>query len=209
MSEATSTTQTAVDTTKAPAVQGATDDSARNDGDDLDKLLAEFDDSKPKAPPEPAKPEPKTGAADDLRALTDEVRGLRSERQQETFRRDMDATIKDVRGNLDPEFFDDTFVESWMDARARQDPRLSTAWNNRHANPKAFAKVKDQLGRDFVKKYGKLPDKQATEDREAVTAAVRGASSRAPEGKPPDFAGMSNAQFREEHKKLYGYYPSV
>ena len=29
---------------------------------------------------------------------------------------------------IDPEFFDDTFVESWMDAQARQDPRLADAW---------------------------------------------------------------------------------
>ena len=199
------TTQTAVETTKPPAQPGGAEAGARNDGDDLDKLLAEFDDgSQPKPPPEPAKPEPKPGAADDLKALADEVRGLRTERQRETFRRDMDAAIKDVRGNLDPEFFDDTFVESWMDAQARQDPRLAAAWAQRHDNPKQFAKVKETLGRQFAKKYGKLPDKQATEDREAVTAAVRGASTRVPEGKAPDYSKMSPAEFQAEKDRLFG-----
>lgn len=205
------TTQTAVDTPQTPAQPGATAPDARNDGDDLDRLLSEFDESgRARTPPAPAQPATTTGAADtDLRALADEVRGLRTERQQETFRKDMDTTIKDVRGNLDPEFFDDVFVESWMDAQARLDPRLASAWANRHANPKQFAKVKESLGRTFAKKYGSLPDKAATEDREAVTAAVRGASTRAPEGKAPNFAGMSNQEFREAHKKEYGYYPSV
>jgi len=210
MSEA-QTTQTAVDTTKTPAEPGVTADSARTDGDDLDQLLSEFDESgRARATPEPARPATNADAANpDFKALADEVRGLRTERQQETFRKDMDTTIKDVRGNLDPEYFDDVFVESWMDAQARLDPRLASAWANRHANPKQFAKVKESLGRTFVKKYGSLPDKQATEDREAVTAAVRGASTRAPEGKAPDFGKMSNHEFREAHKKEYGYYPSV
>jgi hypothetical protein len=196
------TTQTAVDTTKTPAVPGAEVAGARNDGDDLDKLLADFDDSK-KAPPEPAKPEP-TGADHDLKAVLDEVRGLRTERQQETFRKDMDTTVKDVRGNLDPEFFDDVFVESWMDAQARQDPRLAQAWANRHANPKQFQKVVDTLGRSFVKKYGNLPDKAATEDRDAVAHAVRGASTKAPPEKAPDFSKMSPGEFQAEKDRMFG-----
>ena len=198
--------QTVVDDTNASAKPDAEVENAR-EGEDFDKLLAEYDE-KSKPSPEPTKPE-QTGATDDLKALADEVRGLRTERQKETFRRDMDSTIKNVRGNLDPEFFDDGFIEAWVDAEARKDTRLSVAWAQRHDNPKQFQKVVDMLGRNFVKKYGKLPDKQATEDREAVTAAVRGASTKAPEGKAPDFSGMNNAAFREEHKKLYGYYPSV
>lgn len=203
MSEET-TQQTVVDETNAPATPGAEATSARTDGDDLDKLLAQYDDeNKPKATPEPAKPEQKTGTADNDLVLR-EVRALREERQQENYRRDMDKTIKDVRGNLDPEFFDDTFVEAWMDSQARNDPRLATAWANRSANPKQFAKVVETLGRAFTKRYGKLPDKQATEDREAVTAAVRGASTKAPVGQPPDYAKMSPAEFQAEKDRLFG-----
>ena len=203
MSEA-QTTQTAVDTTKTSAEPDVAADSARNDGDELDKLLSEFDSSKTTQPPATAQPEQNTGAADDLKALTDQVKGLLSETAQVKFRQDMDVTIKNVRGDLDPEFFDDTFVESWMDAQARQDPRLAAAWANRHANPKQFGKVVDTLGRTFVKKYGKLPDKAATEDREAVTAAVRGASTKAPPDTPPDLSKMSNAQFEAEKDRLFG-----
>lgn len=210
MSEA-QTTQTAVDTTTAPAQPGATAPDARNDGDDLDRLLSEYDESgRARTPPEPARPATNADTANpDLRALADEVKGLRTERQQETFRRDMDAMTKNVRGDLDPEFFDDSFMEAWIDKQARDDPRLLQAFANRHANPKQFQKVVDTLGRSFNKRYSKLPDKSATEDREAVTAAVRGASTRAPEGKAPDYGKMSNQEFREAHKKEHGYYPSV
>lgn len=203
------TTQAAVDDTKASAKPDAAVDSARNDGDELDKLLAEFDDSKPKAPPEPAKPEPKAGEADDLKAAKDEVLSARDEIRQERFKKDMGETIAEVRGDLPTDYFDDHFVQAYIDSRAAADPRLSKAWVERHSNPQAFKRVKGALAREFASKYGKLPDKQATEDREAVTAAVRGASTRAPEGKAPDYAGMSNAEFREAHKKDYGYYPPV
>ena len=207
MSEA-QTTQTAVDTTKTPAEPGVAADGARTDGDDLDELLSKFDSDTTRPTPEPAKPEP-TGEASDLKAVLDEVRELRTERNKETFRKDMDAMTKTVRGNLDPEFFDDTFMEAWIDKQARDDPRLLQAFGNRHANPKQFQKVVETLGRSFNKRYSKLPDRQATEDREAVTAAVRGASTKAPEGKAPDYSGMNNAEFREAHKRDFGYYPPV
>jgi len=204
------TTQTAVDATQAPATPGATADSARNDGEELDKLLSEYDQSnKTSSTPEPARPE-STGTADtDLKALADEVRGLRTERQKETFRKDMDAMVKNVRGNLDPEFFDDVLVESWIDAQARQDSRLLQVFANRHDNPKQFAKIVDTLNRNFARKWSKLPDKGATEDRAAVAAAVRGASTTAPPEKPPEYASKSNTEFRNEVREKYGYTPKV
>jgi hypothetical protein len=199
----THNTQTAVDATKTPAEPGVAGNDAQVNGDELDTLLSEFD--KTAAPPAAAASSPAQAAGtDDLKALADEVRGLRTERQQETFRRDMDVTIKNIRGDLSPEFFDDRIVEAWVDAEARADPRLSQAWNDRHTNPKGFQKVVDTLGRKFASKYGKLPDKQATDDREAVTAAVRGASTRAPEGQAPDYSKMNDREFLAEKDKLLG-----
>jgi hypothetical protein len=194
------TTQAAVDTTKTPAVPGVAGESARNDGDDLDTLLAEYDESRPKASPEPARPEP-TGEADTTRKP--ETDPAISQVQRYIFRQDMDKTIKNIRGNLDAEFFDDAFVESWIDTQAKGDHRLGLAWANRHNNPKQFAKVEEMLGRTFAKKYGKLPDKQATEDREAVSHAVRGASTRAPEGTAPDMTRLTDQEFQAEKDRLF------
>ena len=200
MSEDT-TQQSVVDDTKAPAVQGDAVDSARDDGkDDLDTLLSQFEDK----PAPVTQPVPTASGGDDLKVLAEQVKGMVSEHQQQVFRRDMTETVKTVRGELDAEFFDDRFVEAWMDAQAREDPRLAKAWTERHANPKQFSKVVETLGRSFHKKYGKLPDKGATDDREAVSAAVRGASTKAPEGKAPEFGRMNDAEFRDTVYKEYG-----
>lgn len=197
--------QAVVDETKAPAQPGAAGPDARDEGDDLDKLLAEYGESQ-KSPP--AQPEPKAGTGD-LQALLEPIKGELNEYRQHRFRQDMDKTLHSVRGDLDSAYFDDTFVESWIDAEARKNPGLGQAWANRHAEPKKFEKVVDALGRSFAKKYGTLPDRSATADRAAVTAAVRGASTKVPEVRPPDFTGMNNNEYREEHKKLYGYYPNI
>ncbi len=206
MSEAT-TEQTAVDATKAPAVPGVTDgQDARKEGDDVDALLNEFQASTktPEPTPQP-KPEQKAGTD----ATTSQPDSGVAEVRAYIRKQDMDKTVKAIRGDLDPDRHDDRIIEAWLNVRATEDPRLAAAWVNRHNNPVAFDKIVANLGREYTKKYGSLPDKQATEDREAVTAAVRGASHKAPEGKAPDFAGMNNAEYRAEHKKLYGYYPQV
>lgn len=201
MSEAA--TQAAVDEPKVPAQPGTEVTSARKD-DDLDTLLNEFDTEQPKPSPTVATPEPKTEAADESKVVLEQMRGVLSEHQQRQFRQDMNETVKNVRGDLDPEFFDDDFVEAWLDARARKDTRLQAAWNNRHAKPKEFQKIVEGLGSDFTKKHGKMPDKNATEDRAAVADAVRGSSTSAPAGKAPEYSKMTPGEFQAEKDKLFG-----
>lgn len=202
MSEVQNTQPVVTDTDTKP-LAGSEVTNARNDGDDLDTLLNAYDEQVTKPPATP-KPEPKPGAELDLKATLEQVKGFVSEANAERFRRDMDKTIKDVRGELNPDVVDDGLVEAWIDAEARKDPRLSKAWVNRNDNPRQFEKVKTELGKKLANKFSKLPDKQATEDREAVTAAVRGASTRTPEGKAPDYGKLSEADFQKEKDKLFG-----
>lgn len=205
----TTTTQTAADTTNPPATPGGAEPGAQTDGDALDKLLKEFDSQTAPATATTNPPAPQQDTGADLKTIADEVRALRTERQQETFNRDMADTVGKIRGDLDPEVFDDALVRGYVDARAGQDPRLAQAWVNRHTNPKAFNRVVDQIGREFRDKFSKLPDRAATEDHAAVTAAVRGTSTKAPEGKAPNYAGLSNPEYREAIKRDYGFDPGV
>ena len=199
-------TQPVADTANDQVKPGSETSGAR-DTDDLDSLLSEFEQGT--KPSEPVKPEPKPGADNDLKALTEQVRGLMTATAQQQARQDMEKAIKAVRGEFDPNVFDDTLVEAWMDAQARTDPRLASAWQNRAANPKQFDRVLQGLGKNFQKKFSSLPDKNATEDREAVTAAVRGASTKVPEGKAPAFGNMSNAEYRKSVKDQFGFDPGV
>jgi hypothetical protein len=202
MSEAN--TQPVVEDVQTPAQPGAATDNARID--DLDAALKEFDTATTtSSPPEP-KPAVAPAAADDV---SKRVETLEKTLAEERFQKNIQPVLQKIRGDVPAEVFDDDELIAWMDARAKKDQRLQNAWVNRDRNPQAWDRVVEGLGRDFGKKFSPRVDERATADREAVTAAVRGASNRAPEGKAPDYAGMSNAEFREAHKRDYGYYPPV
>jgi hypothetical protein len=47
-----------------------------------------------------------------------------------------------------------------------------------------------------------FPDKDATEDRMAVSAAVRGTSTTAPAETPPNYGAMTDAEFEAEKKRI-------
>jgi hypothetical protein len=202
MSEAN--TQPVDEQVQTPAQPGAATDTARID--DLDAALKEFDTATTTSSP----PEPKpTTTTNDDPGLAARLATLERERADERFRSAITPIVQKVRGDVPPDVFDDDEVIAWMDARAKKDPRLQSAWTNRDKNPAAWDRVVENLGREFGKKFTPRVDESVTADRHAVTAAVRGASNRAPEGKAPDYAGMSNAEFREAHKRDYGYYPPV
>ena len=213
--------QAVVETANAEAKPLVEDTSAR-DNDDLEKLLSEYEKPKEEARAEsdngPSKPKPEQTpeAGHDLGKVLDRLNTWEEERKADRkreaelqFRTDMDKTIKEVRGDLDPNTLDDVFVEAWLDARARNDHRLAQAWAERYSDPKKFGRVVEKLGQEFSRKFEFMPDKNATEEREAVTAAVRGASTKAPESKPPDFKGMTNNEFADHVAKEHGFRPEV
>lgn len=199
--------QAVVEDANAQAAPDAAAVNARDDGSDLDSILSTFD-QETKKPDAVAAPTPgqKPDATLDQNALA-EVRGAVNEIAAFRYTRDMESTIKSVRGNLDPEIFDDTLVEGWINAQATRDPRLTQAWNARTQNPKQFEKVVQGLSKSFGQKFSKLPDKQATEDREVVAAAVRGTSTKAPEGKAPSYGNLGNNDFADQVEKDFGFRP--
>jgi hypothetical protein len=204
MSEDT-TKQPVVDGTPASATPEANVDSARNNGDDLDSLLAQFNEQAEPARTEPVSPQPpatqqQTGAPPQPDPLT-----LRLAQRIE--REDIGKLVKEVKGDLD---YDDELVEAWVHSQANKDKRLVKAWEEREANPQTFQTIAKGLAREFAKRASKRADPQVTEDRNAVAAAVRGASThRAPESTPPNYAQQSNAEYRRSVREQYGFDPGV
>jgi hypothetical protein len=197
--------QPVVDTADAQAkpVADATD-SARKDVDDLDSLLAEFDQGT-KKPDTVSSPDTKPTLPD---ALAQDVQALKSQAQewaQEKNKRAIAETVDDIRGDVPKEVFDDEMVEAWLDAQARRDPRLAQAWLQREQNSQKWGKVKAELGRQLAKKAGSLPDRNATDDREAVAAAVRGASAKAAVEPAPNFGAMTDAELRKYNREHFGF----
>jgi hypothetical protein len=191
--------QPVVDETQASAAPDVTVDSARNDGADLDSLLAQFETEAKK--PEPVSP-PQTRQQQPAQ-VDPNVSRLLSRFDRE----DLAKLVNVVKGDLD---YDEDIVEAWIDTQARKDPRLQRAWLEREGNPKAFEQIARELSKSFAKRTAKRPDPALTEDREAVVAAVRGASThRAPESQPPAFGSLSNGEFRNEVRSRYGFDPGV
>lgn len=210
MSEAQDT-QPVVKLTDAQPQAGAEVVDARTEGGDLETLLKTYDEQVPSPAATPPQPAQSQATDPDLKALAGEVQQMKSfvnEAQNLRFKHDMSETVTAIRGDLDPEVFDAPLIQGWLDAQAQQDPRLAKAWMERHANPKQFEQVKTALAKNFAKKFSSLPDRQATEDRETVAAAVRGASTRTPEDKPANYAGMSNNDAAADIEKKYGYRPN-
>lgn len=199
--------QAVVEKTDAGAQPPAEGADARATGDDLDSLLSQFDaTATPKTEPKPAPEQAKGAAQIDPDKIAEQVRA--SIDAETRLKADITSTVKTIRGELDPEVFDDAFVESWLDTQARNDPRLAQAWRDRHAKPAEFRRVAEQLGKKLAGKFSKLPDKSATEDREAVTEAiVRGSQQTAPERKPADFSKQNNREFADQVEKDFGFRP--
>jgi hypothetical protein len=175
--------------------------AAQDKGPDLSELLNEFTQSTaPVTQPQP-EPQKTTETAVDVEARK-ELASLR-------FDRDIKPVIATVRGDIPKEVFDDFEVQGWLDAKARKDPRLQKAWDNRESNPAAWGKVEKALSAEFAKKFQKLPDPNVTEDVAAVTAAVRGASKQAPPAQQPNLGKLSRAEFRKHVMETHGYDPGV
>lgn len=197
----TEDTQAVVDEAKTSAKPDVKADNAQDKGgDDLDTLLDQFKQEQPEPEAKPkTEPEQKldTGAVKRLETLEKTL-------AEERFQRSIQPVLKRVRGDIPAEVLGDDEILDLLDGRAKRDPRLQQAWLNRDKNPAAWSKIEQNLGRELSKKFSKLPDQGATDDREAVAAAVRGASTKAPEGKPPDFSKMSDNQFQAEKEKMFG-----
>jgi hypothetical protein len=206
MSEAN--TQPVVEDVKTPAQPGAETDNARPDGD-LDALLAEYDSAtKPdQQQPQPDQQPAAVGDQDIKKLVSEEVsRELQLERKKAEVQQGYDKLLDFIQTETG---IGRRVVRGWIEEMAKEKPELASLYFGAKTDAER-ARVMNSLAREFRKETSITQvDERATADREAVTAAVRSATNRAPEGKAPDYAGMSNAEFREAHKRDYGYYPPV
>lgn len=167
--------------------------------DDLDAILKQFEDeTRPQPQPEQTSKRP-----DDMSALADKVRNLEEQLWNREARTDLGEAVKTVRGDLDPRVFKDSFIQAWIDGEARDNQGLQTIWQERHIKPQRYHQVLQGLRKKLADDFAKMPDAQATEDREAVAAAVRGSSTKAPEQKAPDLGKMTDGEF-EAYKQSIG-----
>lgn len=168
--------------------------------DDLDTLLSQFDEETKEVTPV-TEPEVKAEiSADDIKLISE----FKEQKQAEELKK----VYADVRGDLDPEFYDDDFVDAWLSSQVKKDQRVMNAYLNKGSNPEAFNKIVKNLNKQLAARESKKPDSVQTETNQAITSAVRSASTSTPQNKTlseKDLNNMSDREFRKlEQEMLQG-----
>lgn len=205
-------TKTATEADKAKGSQqavAATDEGQKASSEEktearetLDDLLGAFDEPGGESGEQTAKTDrsAKSDASRTGPELMKRLEALEVRDEEKAYRLDMDKAIQTVRGELDPDIFDDVLVEGYLNEQARRDPRLTTAWQQRHRNPQAYQKILTGLADNFGKRFSKVIDRDVTDDKEAIRASARGASPAAATDDKEErrrIAGMSDREFQD------------
>lgn len=180
---------------------------AADGADDLDSLLSEFDSTAPPQPP-PIAPAAETlpsvaHSADTFLTLLEAMNFQQVNEYQRDLQQfnkeDAQATFRRGREAVAELHVSEDFADRWLLAEYNLDPALRSAWDNRRTSAEAWASWQ-RAETNAVKKCRvaaeAMPDKHVTADRLALAVAVRGASTPTPEGKPPDFGNMSDAELQ-------------
>jgi hypothetical protein len=122
--------------------------------------------------------------------------------QAHEYERDLNATVANVRGNLDKNVFPDKIVRAWLDAEVREDEGLKNVWLNRAQDPRMWQAAERNLIKQFRQEAAQRADPELTEDRAMVAAAIRGASAPAQTESAPNYSRLSNPEMRDEMRKL-------
>ena len=181
--------------------------AAANAPDELDQLLKQFE-----TPAETPKAEttatPKVEASD-IKDVVEFVRTEKTRKESETVKADIEKARGVIRSQLDEigVKIPDDILEGTMDALARKDPRIQKAWMQRGTNPRAWDDVVKGIAKKVRQDFESLPDKETTDDKNAVRLAVRSASTRTPEAEAFDSKkvnSMTTAEFNRLKRQLLG-----
>ncbi len=175
--------------------------------DDLDALLAEFDEgTKGDQPSDQSDPDLKAAELEriaafnaNLNAHTEglqidarraELQSYEQALQLEVDRKDALAAFAEIRGDLPAELFDD--------------PAIRQAWENRATDPKSYQKVVSKLASEFGEKFRHYQSESEI-DHAAVAQAVRDSGGKIPAEPPPNFGRMTDREFRQYTRDNFGY----
>lgn len=188
---------------------------------DLTSLLSEYaaKTTKPAEAAAPAAAQPKPDApsqGNDLPSKVDQLKLLKAAelieseaKERVTRERDqaVGRTVKAIRGELPDDALHNAAARGWLEEKAASNPALVAAFNDRQNNPQQWAKIEAQLTREFAA-VSKRPDSNLTEDREAVSAAVRGTATTPPPAKELNIMQVSDSEAKNHVREKYGYSPS-
>lgn len=164
----------------------AVDQTVKDEGasDDLDALLSEFT--------EETKPAPKT---DKVEEAVNWINEERIRKAEEDVKNDLKSAVKNIGDSLDLDVKPtERVIRGLLRDIAEDDPAIQKAFDQRHKNPQAWASAQKRAAR-LIKEELSI-DQQATSDRNAITSAVKSASTKQPTPeKAPNLNSMSDREF--------------
>lgn len=196
--------------TEANGAAAPTPEAVSGAQDDLDSLLAQFDAPKLAEQPKPEQAKPETKPEEPKAAAPDPGTEARLRAIEAEFvDRDINNAVSVVKHAMGDSAsrLPDSLIRGALQDQASRDPRFARAWQQRGSNKAAFEKVLDGLGRQLSKELATVPDANATEDKAALRAAVRSASTVSPATQEFDaksWVSMTPAQRAAEKRKLAG-----
>lgn len=176
--------------------------NAQSESDDFEKALSEFDSTDSMSSPSQDEQ-----SEEDTSALARRLRELENQIANNAYQSDIGTAISQIRGEIDADAISNEYMEIWLNAEAKKDPRIATAWANRSFEQAKYKRVLKGLADKFQKAHSKFSkyDSETTEAREAVAQAVKGSSNSAPEASPPDFSKMTDQELQKYTMEKYGF----
>lgn len=182
------TTQAVVDDQGTESMTAESDVNAQEPS--IDDILSEIDKEFESGTKTPERKVASSGG-DDIAELKNTVDFLIT-RESTT---DINKAVEKISGEIDVKI-PQKAIKGMLFDMANEDKRISDAFDNRYNDPKTWDKVLKAVSKEIGKEFKGLPDQKLSNDRELVTAAVRGASKTTVEDEAPDFSKMSDAEFQ-------------
>ncbi len=160
--------------------------------DDLDTLLNEYDEGTTTATPQPTPP--------DLAKVAAYVERQEQKELNEQIERDMNAAVTVLKGEV--ESLPERLLRGAIHDKAAEDSRFLAAYQNRTSNPAGWNKVLGALANEIKGELQPI-DQQATDDSNAVIAAISGSSNTQPGPDiPPDYTKLSDNDFAKQMNEI-------
>lgn len=177
---------------KSDATQS--EDANADQEDDLDTLLAQYDEENVQEKPQTQK---QPASNEKLDMILNYIQNQQVRDQQTEINTDLQGAVKTMKEIIGTESIDDEFLEVALRGYADKNPKFVKAFMDRKQNPTAWKAVVKTVATKMRKYVPKEDD-----DREAVAAAVKsGSSAKAdPEKDFPsekEIRKMSDAEFNK------------
>lgn len=183
----------AVTETDATVDQSVEDEGAQ----DLDSLLNEFEEeTKPKSE------QPKV-KAEDVNEVVNYINQQRQQQAIEAEKNDIKSAVESIKSSMEgmDNIPSDRLIRGLLQDYAAENENVRKAFANRQQNPKAWNAALKNAAKEIKEEFS--VDTQTTSDRDAITSAVRSASTKQPEPEQKkDWGSMSDYEFQQEKMRM-------